>query len=63
MVPLDRILLETDGPFMAPEPFRGKVAHSGLIPWVGKKIAEVKGVSEEVTFRTIRENTRKMYGI
>lgn len=32
-VPLNRILLETDGPFMAPEPFRGKVAHSGLIPY------------------------------
>jgi len=62
-VPLDRILLETDGPYMAPEPHRGRTAHSGHIPLIAKKIADIKGVSLEDTMQIIRENTSKMYGI
>lgn len=48
---------------MAPEPFRGKVAHSGHIPYIAKKIAEVKGVTPEEMLKLAREATRKMYGI
>ena len=61
-LPLEKILLETDGPFMAPVPLRGKVAHCGMIPLVAKKIAEIKGVSLEQVLKTTRENTKKMYG-
>jgi len=61
--PLNRLLLETDGPFMAPIPFRGKVAHPGYIPYVAQKIAEVKGVSPEEVIKATRENAHRMYGI
>jgi len=61
-VPIDRILLETDGPFMAPEPNRGKIAHPGMIPLVGSTIADLKGLSlDEVLQKTV-ENTNRIYG-
>ena len=60
--PLDRILLETDGPYMAPAPHRGAVAHPGHVPHIARKIAEVKGVSHAEVFARCRENTRRTYG-
>ena len=60
--PLDRILLETDGPYMAPAPHRGAVAHPGHVPHIAKKIAEVKGVRAEEVFAQCRANTRRTYG-
>ncbi|KAL6066239.1 Hydrolase TatD [Balamuthia mandrillaris] len=62
-LPLDRLLLETDSPFMAPVPHRGKTGHPGMIPLVAAKIAEVKQETIETVVRVTRENTRKMYGI
>ena len=44
-VPLDRLLLETDCPYMAPVPFRGKINHSGLIPHIAEVIAILHGVT------------------
>jgi len=61
--PLDRLLLETDGPFMAPVPFRGQVCHSGHIPFIASKIAEIKNVSLETVYESTRQNTKTMYGI
>lgn len=61
-VSLDRILLETDGPYMAPVPHRGSPAHPGHVPYIAAKIAEVKGVAVEDVFRAARENTRRVYG-
>ena len=46
-VPLERIVLETDCPYLAPVPFRGKRNDSSLIVHVAKKIAELRGLSEE----------------
>lgn len=63
VVPLDRLLLETDGPFMAPVPHRGKVAHPGMIPLVANKVAEIKEESLEHVITTTRENVRRMYGV
>eukprot|EP01113_Clastostelium_recurvatum_P049744 TRINITY_DN9269_c0_g1_i1.p1 TRINITY_DN9269_c0_g1~~TRINITY_DN9269_c0_g1_i1.p1 ORF type:complete len:310 (+),score=66.11 TRINITY_DN9269_c0_g1_i1:1-930(+) len=63
LTPLDRLLLETDGPFMAPLPHSGKNAHPGYIPYVAAKIAEIKGVSTADVIRATRENARRMYGI
>jgi len=60
--PLDRLLLETDGPYMAPEPCRGRVAHPGHVVHVAERIAELKGVSTEEVFKNCRENTRTVYG-
>jgi TatD DNase family protein len=61
--PLDRLLLETDGPYLAPIPHRGKPAHPGHIPLIARKIAELKGVAVETVYAAARENTRRIYGI
>ena len=61
--PLQRMLLETDGPYLAPIPFRGKPAHPGHIPHIAAKIAGLKGVPVEEVYLHARENTRRVYGI
>ena len=62
-VPLDKLLVETDAPFMAPVPNRGKRNQSNYIEYVIEKIAEIKGISSvEVSEKTI-ENTRKLFNI
>jgi TatD DNase family protein len=60
-IPLERMLSETDGPYMAPIPFRGKAAWPGHIPVIIKKMAELHGVREEEAFAILRENARKIY--
>ena len=62
-VPIERIILETDGPFLAPVPFRGMPATSGMIPKIAEKIAELKKVPVEDVYRHARENTSKIYSI
>ncbi len=62
-VPLDRLLLETDCPYMAPEPFRGKKSHSGMIPRTAAKMAEIKGVSTEEMIETARRNGERLFGL
>lgn len=61
--PLDRLLLETDGPYLAPIPHRGKPAHPGHIPRIAAKIAELKGIPVEEVYRHARRNTERIYGI
>ena len=62
-VPLDKLLVETDAPFMAPVPNRGKRNQSNYIEYVIEKIAEIKEISSvEVSEKTI-ENTRKLFNI
>ena len=62
-VPLDRLLVETDAPYMAPVPKRGKRNESDYIEYVIEKIAEIKGISAvEVSEKTI-ENTKKLFNI
>mmetsp|Transcript_26855 Transcript_26855/g.55764 ORF Transcript_26855/g.55764 Transcript_26855/m.55764 type:complete len:437 (-) Transcript_26855:18-1328(-) len=60
--PLERLLLETDGPYMAPEPYRGRVAHPGHVAFVAEGVAKVKGLAVEEVFGACRENTRRLYG-
>ena len=59
--PMDRILLETDCPYLAPEPFRGKRNNSTYLPYVVSKMAEIKGISEEEVIRITEENAKRMY--
>lgn len=61
--PLDRILTETDCPYLAPVPFRGKRNSSFYIPYVIQTIAEIKGVSPEEVERITFENAMRMYRI
>lgn len=62
-IPIDRILLETDCPYLAPAPFRGKRNSSLYIPYIAQEIANLKGISyEEVVART-QQNGKKLFGI
>ena len=61
--PLDRIVLETDSPYLAPQDYRGKRNSSLYIPYVAKKIAEIKGVSVDEVYETTWNNAVKMYKI
>lgn len=60
-VPLDRILLETDAPYLAPEPFRGKLCNSSHIYYTAVKIAEIKGISLEKVLQTTYKNAEQLY--
>ena len=62
-LPLESIVLETDCPYMAPEPMRGTRCDSSLIRYVGEYIAQLRGISAEEVFRTTAENARRVYGL
>lgn len=61
MLPLDRLLLETDAPYMSPEPFRGKRCTSDLIYFVAEKIARIKGVTTEAVLKASNENAKRLF--
>ena len=60
-VPIERLMIETDSPYMAPEPVRGTRCDSSLIRYVGEYIASVKGLSPEEVFRQTAQNARAVY--
>lgn len=62
-VPLDRLLVETDCPYMAPEPNRGKRNYSGYLPYTIAAMAAVKGVSPEEMAEITAENAERLFGI
>ena len=62
-VPMDRMLVETDCPYMAPAPFRGKRNRSDYIKYIIEKIAEIKQVSEEEISQVTISNTKKLLGL
>ena len=62
-IPLERIVLETDCPYMAPEPHRGKRNNSSLLSYVAEKIAELKGVSTEKIIEETTKNAERLYGL
>ena len=62
-IPLDRILIETDCPYMAPEPFRGRRCDPSLVPYVAKKIAELRGLSPEAVAAATAENAKHCFRI
>lgn len=61
--PLDRLLIETDAPYLAPVPMRGKTNHSGYIHYTAEKIAELHGVDVDTVARKTAENARKLFRI
>ena len=61
-IPLSRILLETDAPYMAPEPFRGKPSEPMHVYYIAKKIAEIKDISLEEVARETSENAERLFG-
>lgn len=63
MLPLDRLLLETDCPYMAPVPMRGKRNNSTYISYIAEKIAEIKGLDPQTVLDVTTENTKKLFNI
>lgn len=62
-VPMDRLLMETDCPYMAPEPLRGQRSDSSMIAYTAVKAAEVKGISVQELIDITCRNGRTLYGI
>ncbi|HIW57213.1 MAG TPA: TatD family hydrolase [Firmicutes bacterium] len=62
-IPLERLMIETDCPYMAPEPHRGERNHSGYVRFVAEKMAAVKGVSYDEICRITYENGRRFFNI
>lgn len=62
-IPIERLMIETDCPYMAPEPHRGERNYSGYVKYVARKMAEIKGLSYEETARITMENGLRFYGI
>ena len=62
-VPLERLLLETDAPYMTPVPHRGKRCDSSYIKYVAEKIAEVKGIDVETIYNATVQNAKTLFGI
>jgi TatD DNase family protein len=60
-IPLDRIVLETDCPFMAPEPFRGKRNDPGYLYRMAERLAEIRGISVEEAEAVTTANAKALY--
>lgn len=58
---LDRILLETDCPYLAPEPFRGKLCNSAMIEYTAKRLAEIRNISYEEVLEATFENAVNLF--
>jgi TatD DNase family protein len=62
-VPMDRLLIETDSPYLAPVPFRGKTNNPSLVPYVAKQIAQVKGLPVEEIAETTSRNFERLFAV
>ena len=62
-MPLDKLLIETDAPYLTPEPFRGKRNESAHVYYVAEKIAELKGINIKELGQATTANARKLFGI
>jgi len=61
--PIDRIMVETDCPYVTPAPFRGKRNESSHLPLIVKKIAEIRGISDEEASMSLRKNAIHRWGL
>lgn len=63
LIPDNRLLLETDCPYLAPEPFRGKLCHSGLILLTAERVAELRGQTTEEILKISAKNAKELFGL
>ena len=63
LVPLDRILIETDSPYLAPVPYRGKTNNPSYVPYVAKQLAAVRGSSVEAIAKASSDNFSRLFGV
>ena len=61
VVPMDRILIETDCPYLAPHPFRGRLNHSGLMKYTAIKLGEIKGIDVEAVADMTFNNAKTLF--
>ncbi len=61
-IPLDRLLIETDGPFLTPHPYRGKRNEPSYVRYIAEKIAEVRGVSPKIVADQTTHNAHQLFG-
>ena len=62
-MPIDRLLIETDSPYLTPEPFRGKRNYSAFVKFVAEKIAEIKGMELEEVAQKTTSNAKRLFKI
>lgn len=62
-VPLDRCLIETDSPYLAPVPYRGKTNNPAYVPFVARQIAELKGLSVEAVAQATSANFERLFPV
>lgn len=62
-IPEDKLLLETDAPYLAPEPYRGKLCHSGFIALTAERVAEIRGTSRDTLLKACCKNAVKLFGL
>lgn len=62
-IPLNRILLETDSPYLAPVPYRGKRNSSLFIPYIAEEIAHIKGIDKEEVISVTAQNAKKLFSV
>ena len=60
-LPLDRLLLETDAPYLSPEPFRGKRCQSDLIYFTAERVAEIKGITTKQVLEASLNNIKTLF--
>ena len=62
-LPREAVIIETDCPYLAPHPHRGKLNHSGYLEYTNRTLSEIFGISEEECARLTEENARRIFGI
>jgi len=62
-IPLDKLVLETDSPYLAPVPFRGKPNESSYLIYIAQKVADIYGISVEEIANITTENSKKIFGV
>ncbi|WP_165250567.1 TatD family hydrolase [Paludisphaera soli] len=60
-VPLDRLLVETDSPYLTPQPLRGRGNEPAYVAWTARKLAEVRGIDERELARAVTANARALF--
>ena len=63
ILPKDKVLIETDCPYLAPHPHRGKINHSGYLSYTNATLASVWGISEKECARITEENARRIFNL
>ena len=63
IIPDELLLVETDCPYLAPEPYRGKLCHSGMIKFTAQKIAEIRGTITQNILELTSKNAKILFNI